>query len=291
MSADFQNIADYYDAMYVDPKEYEQEAEKTAQIIEYYSKSDNPRILDIACGTGEQSLYLAKHYQVTGIDLSREMLDKAREKVPDVEFLEKDMLDFKLEHRYRAAVNLYGSIGFAENLQRMEAGIRCVWDCLEEGGVLILTPWGTRETFSEGSIADCRQRNGVNFCRMETVKRAAGDRVQVEMFHLIGRGRTCGSSTTFRISPFFPRRNTEARWKRRVLPSAPGCRSRSFAWARLSAQNRRKGPGGRSGRPLPCRNDIRFRNVFRYPATTAFPPDPPRRHGALRFFPNDPPAI
>ncbi|MBS6954495.1 MAG: methyltransferase domain-containing protein [Enterocloster asparagiformis] len=188
MSADFQNIADYYDAMYVDPKEYEQEAEKTAQIIEYYSKSDNPRILDIACGTGEQSLYLAKHYQVTGIDLSREMLDKAREKVPDVEFLEKDMLDFKLEHRYRAAVNLYGSIGFAENLQRMEAGIRCAWDCLEEGGVLILTPWGTRETFSEGSIADCRQRNGVNFCRMETVKRAAEDRVQVEMFHLIGRG-------------------------------------------------------------------------------------------------------
>lgn len=188
MSVDFKNIADYYDAMYVEPKEYEAETEKTIQIIEHYNKSGNTRILDIACGTGEQSLYLAKHYQVTGIDLSREMLDKAEEKVPKAEFLQRDMLDFKLEHRYKAAVNLYGSIGFAENLQRMEAGIRCVWECLEEGGVLILTPWGTRETFSEGIVADCRERGGVHFCRMETVKRTAEDRVRVEMFHLIGRG-------------------------------------------------------------------------------------------------------
>ena len=77
------------------------------------------------------------------------MLEKAREKVPAAEFLERDMLDFKLNHRYKAAVNLYGSIGFAENLQRMENGIRCVWECLEEGGVLILTPWGTKETVAE----------------------------------------------------------------------------------------------------------------------------------------------
>ena len=116
------------------------------------------------------------------------MLEKAREKVPAAEFLEEDMLDFKLNHRYKAAVNLYGSIGFAENLQRMENGIRCVWECLEEGGVLILTPWGTTETFAEEIVADCRERNGLQFCRMETVKRASGDKVEVEMFHLIGKG-------------------------------------------------------------------------------------------------------
>lgn len=190
MSANFQNIADYYDAMYVEPKEYEEETEKVMQLIEQYSQSDNTRILDIACGTGEQSLYLAKHYQVTAIDLSKEMLENAREKVPAAEFLERDMLDFKLNHRYKAAVNLYGSIGFAENLQRMENGIRCVWECLEEGGVLILTPWGTKETVAEEIVADCRERDGLQFCRMETVKRVSGDKVEVEMFHLIGKGLT-----------------------------------------------------------------------------------------------------
>lgn len=55
MSANFQNIADYYDAMYVEPKEYEEETEKVIQLIEQYSQSDNTRILDIACGTGNRA--------------------------------------------------------------------------------------------------------------------------------------------------------------------------------------------------------------------------------------------
>ena len=92
MNAKFQTIADYYDAMYVDAAEYEMEVQKTVELINRYKRTDldNTRILDIACGTGEQSLYLAKHYQVTGIDLSEDMLAKAREKVPQAEFLKMD---------------------------------------------------------------------------------------------------------------------------------------------------------------------------------------------------------
>ena len=192
MNAKFQTIADYYDAMYVDAAEYEMEVQKTVELINRYKRTDldNTRILDIACGTGEQSLYLAKHYQVTGIDLSEDMLAKAREKVPQAEFLKMDMLDFKLDKKYGAAVNLYGSIGFAEIFARMKRGMRCVWDCLEEGGVLSLTPWGTKETLEEGIVADARQRGGVHYCRMETVRRNSEQKVEVEMFHLIGRELT-----------------------------------------------------------------------------------------------------
>ncbi|GEM_PF-1142024 len=192
MNAEFQTIADYYDAMYVDPAEYEMEVKKTVELIEQYKGTDldNNRILDIACGTGEQSLYLAEHYQVSGIDLSEDMLKKAREKVPQAEFMKMDMLDFKLDKKYGAAVNLYGSIGFAENLERMKCGMRCVYECLEEGGVFILTPWGTKETFEEGMVADARERGGVHYCRMETVRRSGEQKVEVEMFHLIGRDLT-----------------------------------------------------------------------------------------------------
>ncbi len=48
-------------------------------------------ILDIGCGTGEQSLFLAKRgYQVLGVDISKEMLTKANESAKEF------MLDDKL---------------------------------------------------------------------------------------------------------------------------------------------------------------------------------------------------
>lgn len=187
MNAEFQTIADYYDAMYVNPQEYEKEINQVIRLIDQYSQSDNPNILDIACGTGEQSLYLSRHYRVTGIDLSEEMLQKAREKVTDAEFLKADMLDFKLKRRYKAAVNLYGSIGFAENFQQLMSGLCCVWDCLVDGGVLILTPWSTRETFAEGMISDSGEGAGIQFCRMEMLRRISEGKAEVEMFHLIGK--------------------------------------------------------------------------------------------------------
>ena len=59
-------------------------------------------ILDIGCGTGRHAIELAKHgYKVTGVDLSKSQLQRAKEKAQDakleIEFIQKDAreLDFK----------------------------------------------------------------------------------------------------------------------------------------------------------------------------------------------------
>jgi SAM-dependent methyltransferase len=49
------------------------------------------RALDAACGTGRLTAYLAERHEVTGVDASAEMLARAREKLPEVEFVEGDL--------------------------------------------------------------------------------------------------------------------------------------------------------------------------------------------------------
>ena len=63
---------------------------KAARVIELFQGA---RVLDVATGTGEQALALAKlGYSVIGIDLSRKMLEKAKSKIDqlDLQFLEAD---------------------------------------------------------------------------------------------------------------------------------------------------------------------------------------------------------
>lgn len=187
MNADFSSIARYYDAMYVDPEAYREEAAQIIELCERYGRPQSRTLLDIACGTGEQSLHLSRRFSVTGLDLSPEMLQAARAKLPEASFLEGDMFRFQLDRRFDIVLNLYGSIGFASDTGELSAGIRRAWEHLEPGGLFLLTPWDTQETFQEKILTGSGLRGGIHFCRMEAVRRVSPRKVQVDMRHLVGQ--------------------------------------------------------------------------------------------------------
>lgn len=81
-------------------------------------------ILDVGCGTGRHSIELAKRgYTVTGIDLSTEMLARAKDVSTaaglDVEWIRADATQFSLPNRYDAAIGLcegaFGLLGQGDN--------------------------------------------------------------------------------------------------------------------------------------------------------------------------------
>lgn len=187
MTVDFNSIADYYDLIYSGESACKKECEQVRELVNKYNRSGNTALLDIACGTGAQSLFLSEHFDVTGIDLSGEMLRIAKEKVKNARFLLADMTNFQFKEKFGAAVNLFGSIGFARGKEQMEASIACTYACLSRGGVFLLTPWGTKEEFREEIVAGSGKTAKRCFCRMEHIKRAGEDLVQVEMIHLIGQ--------------------------------------------------------------------------------------------------------
>jgi ubiquinone/menaquinone biosynthesis C-methylase UbiE len=57
---------------------------------------DGARVLDLGCGDGTKTRRLTEHFEVLGVDVSREQLRLARTSAPEVTFVEADFseLDF-----------------------------------------------------------------------------------------------------------------------------------------------------------------------------------------------------
>jgi len=181
----YKTVSKYYDLMYVSDESYQAEVNKVVSLVEQYKISKGDMLLDIACGTGAQAEYLQNHFTVTGIDISDEMLDVAKDKVKNATFINADMCDFELNDQYDVILNLYGSIGHAESLVHMQTSLKCVYKHLKPGGIFILTPWSTKERFNEALVCRTKTIDTSGFCRMETVRRVSDDKIQIDYHHLI----------------------------------------------------------------------------------------------------------
>ncbi|MCL2408939.1 MAG: class I SAM-dependent methyltransferase [Oscillospiraceae bacterium] len=181
----YEIISKYYDMMYVNDESYRAEVDKVVSLVEQYKESKGNMLLDIACGTGAQAAYLQNYFTVTGIDISDEMLEVAKNKTKDAIFINADMCDFNLNNQYDVIVNLYGSIGHAESLEHMQMAMECVFKHLKQGGIFILTPWSTKESFNESLVGRTKTFELSGFCRMETVRRVSVDKIKVDFHHLI----------------------------------------------------------------------------------------------------------
>lgn len=105
--------------------------------------SCSPRtVLDLACGTGNFSLLLARDgYEVVGVDASPSMLEVARRKfaVEGVksEFRLGDMKDFQLDVPVDAAICVFDSLNYLLEPQHVQSAFRSVAAALNPGGLFV----------------------------------------------------------------------------------------------------------------------------------------------------------
>ena len=94
-----------------------------------------PRVLDVATGTADIALKLAAAHgtpEITGIDLSEEMLRIGRDKV--------DCLDLKFgDAEFDGVICAYGVRNFAS----IETGLRSMWRVLRPGGRVVILELST----------------------------------------------------------------------------------------------------------------------------------------------------
>jgi 2-polyprenyl-3-methyl-5-hydroxy-6-metoxy-1,4-benzoquinol methylase len=132
-------------------KTYENEVftQGTVGEVDFIEKEINQdkkcRILDIGCGTGRHALELAKRgYSVTGVDLSENMLNKAREKALDlgvqVDFQVADARNLQFEEEFDLVIMICeGAFPLMETDQMNYQILECAARALKKDGKLIFT--------------------------------------------------------------------------------------------------------------------------------------------------------
>ena len=118
-------------------------------LVEELGLEKGDSVLDIGCGTGRHSLELARRgFNVTGIDISEKMLDRASEIAEkenlEIEFIKGNAVDFKLKKRYDSAVCLcegaFGLLNMGEDpMERDIKILKNISSSLKPGGKFILT--------------------------------------------------------------------------------------------------------------------------------------------------------
>src|SRR5574340_940959 len=80
------------------------------------------------------------------------MLRIARRNVPGVEFVEADMVDFKLGRKFDVVVCLFSSIGHLRTRNEAKKAIFNFAEHMKQGAVLIVEPWFEKSDWTEGSV-------------------------------------------------------------------------------------------------------------------------------------------
>ncbi len=137
----YEDLAKDYDCRFNNPRlNYMRSVEKMVLL-----ESLKPgMILDIGCGTGEQSLFLAKRgYRVLGVDISRKMLTKANESAKEGKLEDKLSLVIAsaeaLPFRDKSFDGLISIFGVFNHIPRAEHAFKETHRVLKSGGRAVFT--------------------------------------------------------------------------------------------------------------------------------------------------------
>lgn len=98
--------------------------------------------LDIACGTGNVTIRIAKHFKnIYGVDLSEDMLREAFEKFKDARIRGKiicqDMTNLSLNNKFDLITSVLDSTNYITDLEDLKSYFKGVYDHIKDNGLFI----------------------------------------------------------------------------------------------------------------------------------------------------------
>jgi cyclopropane fatty-acyl-phospholipid synthase-like methyltransferase len=117
--------------------------------VEPLKTAEAKTVLDIGCGYGRDTVYLAKQgFQVTGIDFSKEMIAQgekwAKEESLNIAFIVDNFTTHNFTETYDAAVS-FNCLHLLAKDQRKQY-VKKLYDLLNPGGIFVTANFSTKES-------------------------------------------------------------------------------------------------------------------------------------------------
>lgn len=133
-------FAEVYDTLMKDVP-YEEWVNFTLNCISQY-KSNVKSILDLGAGTGEITIKLSQNgYQVSGVDLSEEMLSIAEQKSSEhkqsIQWLKQDITELEVPHQYDVITSYCDVLNYITEPKDVKNVFQGVYKALEPGGIFL----------------------------------------------------------------------------------------------------------------------------------------------------------
>ncbi len=119
----------------------EWEAEYINMIIKHFERKFNEKyvkILDLGCGNGRLHPFLKNFgYDIVGVELNEELIKEAKQKNPNVKYIQKDMREIDFKEEFDVVLSWFTSLFYFSDKENREM-IKRINRALRKGGLFIL---------------------------------------------------------------------------------------------------------------------------------------------------------
>lgn len=148
----YKKFAVYYDKIY-ENVDYSGESKFVNWAVKKHKTSQGVNLMDMACGTGSHANFLKDNFKVTGVDINEDMLEIARKKVPEADFILGNMKELKLENKFDIIICIFSAIHYNIDCNELKNTLTSFYNHLEDGGVLIYNLSFNTENWIEGLVS------------------------------------------------------------------------------------------------------------------------------------------
>lgn len=148
--------------------EYSHWCNHVTDLMHRYARRPLRTLLNMGCGGGKNVFNLKRNFDVTGIDISDSMLDLAKQLNPDCTFIKADMRRLDLGIRFDAVL-IDDAISYMTRRDDLEAVFKMADRHLLPGGVMVVTPDVTKESFVQNRTQVTHSRKSTTSEELEIV--------------------------------------------------------------------------------------------------------------------------